>query len=81
MKRTIVYSYSRLRGRIRRCGRTQKEVAYAAKLNPATLSQKLCGKGYFRQNEISSICEMLEIADTEISDYFFGQEVRKSQTN
>lgn len=68
-----VYDYGKLRGLIRQRGRTQEDVAQAARLNSATLSQKLCGKGLFKQNEISAICNMLDIDPSEIGVYFFAK--------
>lgn len=67
-----VYDYSKLRGLIREKKCTQEDVATAAGLNPATLSQKLSGKSLFKQSEISAICDALEILPQDIATYFFA---------
>ncbi len=67
-----IYDYSKLRGLIRERKRTQEEIAVAVGLNPSILSQKLCGKGLFKQTEISAICNVLQIRPEDISVYFFA---------
>nr|DAQ76762.1 MAG TPA: Protein of unknown function (DUF739) [Caudoviricetes sp.] len=67
-----LYDYSKLRGLIRAKNCTQEDVAKAAGINPATFSQKLCGKGLFKQDQIAAICNLLNIEPTEIGSYFFS---------
>ena len=67
-----IYNYSKLLGMIREQGKTQNEVAQAAKINPATLNQKLRGKGLKKKKEISAICLFLKIPPSEIGVYFFN---------
>lgn len=67
-----VYNYSKLRGLIREKGQTQESVANAAKISPATFSSKICGKGLFKQNEITQICKFLDIKPQDIGTYFFN---------
>lgn len=66
-----MYDYSKLRGLIREKRFIQDEIAKAIPINAATLSQKLSGKGLFKQNEISAICKILDIPSADIGVYFF----------
>lgn len=63
--------YSKLKGRTKEKGYTQKDVALSAGISEATYSLKLNGKSAFRQEEISAIIKLLEISPKEIGDYFF----------
>lgn len=67
--------YSKLKGRTKEKGYTQKDVALSAGMSETTYSFKLNGKSAFRQEEISSIIKLLEIPATEIGDYFFKDRV------
>ena len=53
--------YTLLRGRIRDCGMTQKELAEKAGISEGQLCQKLAGNFAFRQDEIDRICALLSI--------------------
>lgn len=65
------FNYSKLLGRIREFGFTQKEVATRIGILPATLSQKLNHKARFTAVEIDAICKLLNIATEDIGTYFF----------
>ena len=67
--------YSKLRGRTRELGFTQKEVAQAANMSESTYSLKLCNRFPFKQREIADIVRFLEIEPEEISLYFFTPKV------
>ena len=54
--------YTLLRGRIRDCGMTQKELAEKAGISEGQLCQKLAGNFAFRQDEIDRICALLSIS-------------------
>ena len=64
--------YSKLLGRIREFGYTQKSLAKAMGINPCTLSLKLKGKAVFTVAEIDILCKLLDIAKEDIGSYFFA---------
>jgi DNA-binding XRE family transcriptional regulator len=66
------FDYSKLLGKMRECGFTQKQVANAIGINKATLSAKLNNKFSFSQEEILAICKLLNIPVSEIGDYFYA---------
>ena len=65
------FDYSKLRGKTVEMGKTDKDVALAAGMNPSTYSLKLNGKGVFSQEQIYVICTYLCIKPDEIPAYFF----------
>lgn len=65
------FDYSKLRGRTVEMGKTDRDVAAAAKMNPSTYSLKINGKGVFSQDQIYAICLFLGIEFVEIPAYFF----------
>lgn len=66
------FNYSKLLGRMKECGFTQKQLAKDIGINKATLSTKLNNHFSFSQDEILAICELLNIPASEISDYFYA---------
>lgn len=64
-------NYNTLRGRIRECGLTQKEVAARIGISEGQLNRKLAGEYAFRQNEMESILNLLEVDMSELGRYFF----------
>lgn len=66
------FNYSKLLGRMRECGFTQKQLAKAIGINTATLSLKLNNRFSFSQEEILAICKLLNIPICEIGDYFYA---------
>lgn len=69
-----VMDYSKLRGRIKECGYTQKSLAGAIGTSEGQFCQKLTGKYPFTQTEIDKICDALEISVSEIGSFFFSPE-------
>jgi transcriptional regulator with XRE-family HTH domain len=65
------FNYSKLLGRFREYGFTQKDVATHIGVQPATLSLKLNNKAKFTSSEIDAICKLLDIPNEEIGIYFF----------
>ena len=65
-------NYSALRGRIRDCGLTQKEVASRIGISEGQLNRKLAGEFVFRQDEIDRIIALLNINPIDIGRYFFS---------
>ena len=76
----MAYNYKKLLGRIVEVYVTQYEFAKALGISEHSLSIKLNNKVYFKQKEITKACELLGIAPTEISDYFFTPEVQNCLT-
>lgn len=67
------FNYSKLLGKIKERGFTQKEVAKHIRINNGTLSTKLNNKSSFTADEIADICKLLDISKHEIGDYFFAE--------
>ena len=67
----MAFDHSKLLGRIRECGYTQKSLAEALKMNVGTLSQKLKNRSHFTTDEMLTICELLNIPSKDIGAYFF----------
>ena len=74
------YNYAKLLGRMKEKGMTQEDIAKEMNRNTATFSRKINHLSYFTQSEISSMCDILQIPDAEIGDYFFTRRLRKSLT-
>ena len=68
-----MFNYSKLLGRMRELGYTQEKLAKAIGLNESTLNAKLNNKGYFNNNHIDKICEVLDISKEEIGSYFYAR--------
>ena len=65
------FNYSKLRGRIIEMYGSQRTFAEKMKMSNETLSRKLTGKTYFRQDEICKISELLGIKTEQFDSYFF----------
>ena len=65
------YTYNKLRGRIVEKFGTQDKFAEALNVTKQWVSMKMTGKSPFNQKEIKQWCELLDISDDEIGDYFF----------
>lgn len=72
-------NYNTLRGRIRECGLTQKEVAARIGVSEGQLNRKLAGEFAFRQDEMESILKLLDVDLSELGKYFFTPKVEISQ--
>jgi cyanate lyase len=64
-------NYSKLLGRIKECGLTQKQLATAIGKNQSTVNAKINGQFSFTQKEIGDVCRVLDIPNDEIGEYFF----------
>lgn len=73
----VQFDYSKLKGRIREHFGTDKEFAEKIGVSPSVVSLKLRGDREFKQKDIFRWIEVLKIPDSEISDYFFTQAVKK----
>lgn len=65
--------YSKLSGRIKEFGYTQKSFATAIGISEGQFCLKLASKYPFKQTEIRKICEVLRIDAAEIGAFFFTQ--------
>ena len=72
------FDYSKLLGRIKECGFTQRSLAEAVGINNSTLSAKLNHKNAFTGTEMADICRLLNISKHEIGEYFFAEKVQKN---
>ena len=66
------FDHSKLLGRIRECGFTQKQLAKAIGMSKTTLSAKLNNQFYFTAKEMYLIGEVLNIPTSEFGEYFFA---------
>ena len=71
------YDYSKLLGRIVEKVGTQSKFADKMGLSERTVSLKLNGRVEWKQGEISSACQILDIQDVEIPAYFFALGVQR----
>lgn len=63
--------YSKLNGRIVEKYGTKQRFARCIGITPTTLGRKLNGEAQWKPKEIDKICVLLNIAKTEITEYFF----------
>lgn len=74
----MAFEYSKLRGRIvEKCGSSQ-EFAKAMGLAPSQVSFLLNNRQDWRPARILKACEVLDIAPSDISTYFFSLADKKS---
>ena len=73
------FDYSKLLGRIREYGYTQKTLAAAIEMSPSQLNQCLKNKSNFKHSKILAICKVLEIAIGEIGAFFYTLKTRKTE--
>ena len=67
----IVYDYSKLLGRMREMNYTQNVLSNRIGISKASLNSKLGNKVDFKQNEITRICNVLDITPELVTVYFF----------
>ena len=68
-----MFDYSKLLGRMRELGYTQEKLAREIGINESTLNAKLNNKGFFNNNIIDKICEVLNISKVDIGSYFYAK--------
>lgn len=66
--------YSKLRGRIKEHGYTQKSLAETIGTSESQFCSKMTGKFPFKQTEIDKICDVLCIPADKIGVFFFSPE-------
>ena len=72
------FDYSKLNGRITEIFNSRKKFAKAMKLSERSISLKLNNHRYWKNNEITTACNLLLIPDNQIGDYFFKLEVQET---
>ena len=65
--------YWKLRGCFHSCGMRDKEVAQANGVVEGTLNRRMRGHAPWTSQEITSICELLDIPQEKIGEYFFPE--------
>lgn len=75
----MAFDYSKLLGRIKEFGLTQKALAKKIGSDSSTISAKLNNKYAFSVKEIDAICKALDIPKSEIGVYFFDEKVQKAE--
>ena len=73
------FDYSKLLGRIREYGYTQKTLAIAVNMSVSQLNQCLKNKSNFKPIKILAICKVLNIPVSEIGAYFYALKTRKTE--
>lgn len=73
------FDYSKLLGRIREYGYTQKTLANAVKMSVSQLNQCLKNKSNFKHTKILEICRVLDIPVSEIGAFFYALKTRKTE--
>ena len=72
---------SKLKGKIAEKGYTFSSFAEAVNISRPALRKKVNGTADFKVSEIECVCSVLDITRAEISDYFFAQDVAKTETH
>lgn len=70
-----IYNYAKLIGRMRECGETQRSIAKKIGICECSINLSLNNKRNFRQDEISKICNVLNVDSSQIEEYFFTQKL------
>jgi transcriptional regulator with XRE-family HTH domain len=65
------FDHSKLLGRIKEFGYTQKSLADAIQMSNGTLSLKINNGSHFNSEEMDKIAKLLDISPCEIGEYFF----------
>lgn len=67
-----MFNFSELLGRMKTKGYSQMRMAKELGISENSFSNKISGKSSFKPLEIVSICEKLDISNTQIGHYFFS---------
>ena len=74
------YDYSKLRGRITEVCGSMTEFSKRMHLTQKSISLKINNKISFKQREIETALDVLDIERREIPDYFFAPKVQNIRT-
>ncbi len=75
-KHELAYDYSKLRGRIKEVFGTQEAFAQAIGLTERSVSLKITSKRSWKQDEIISSINVLNLTTDDIKPYFFVVKVQ-----
>ncbi len=67
---TVARPFSVLRGRMKACEITQKDLARQLNLSMVSVSRRFSGHEEWRLGECYEVLAMLDVADKKISEYF-----------
>lgn len=70
------FNYSKLSGLIREKCKTRAIFAHKIGISSHSLSLKMNGKLQWKQTEICAACEILNIDNKNIPEYFFNSEIQ-----
>lgn len=70
-----IFDYQKLKGRIVEKKEKQENLSKEMGITKTTLNYKLNNKIPFKQSEIVTLCDILEIPENEITTYFFTLKV------
>ena len=73
------FDYSKLLGRIREYGYTQKTLAAVVGMSTTQMNQCLNNKSNFKHRYVLAICKALDISIDEIGLYFYALKTRKTE--
>ena len=79
MKKRVIFDYGKLKGKIAEKESNQQKVAEEIGLSKTSISLKLNNKVYFTPDEMLKICDYLGIPEKDLSNYFFKQNVQKTE--
>jgi len=65
------YNYGKLLGKFRELGLTQADVAARIGITEGTLNRKLASEAQFRQGEMQTIMELIDVPFGSVGEYFF----------
>lgn len=72
----VKYNFCKLKGKITEVFGNQYSFAKKMHWSEHTCSFKLSGKIYWKQDEITKACKLLDISDSELQSYFFTLNVQ-----
>lgn len=75
----MIFSYDKLRGKIKEVFGTQDRFAEALGISKTTLSQKLNNCSEFTQQEMRKTMQLLNLSLMYLDEYFFTPKVRKTE--
>lgn len=76
---SLMFDYSKLRGKIREVFGTQENFAKALGISSATISDKLNNKTEWTQKEIDKAAKLISVAKEGIPEYFFAEKVQLTE--
>lgn len=74
----MIFEYAKLEGKIIEKCKTKKAFAQQLNISMNSLTNKLSGKKYFKQQEIEKSMRILNIVPEELYIYFFTLKVEKN---